>query len=182
LLKMGYVYKDNFDPGDESAYAREKRENQVIRERQEIEAKTKEENAKAYEEWKVLKEQRDLALKCLGLVPKPVAEMPVSHDDERGGGAANLRRSATSIPVTAPVNPMQNPKLSRHCLEVGRAMKQVDRTTFLDWAKWCEGVFNINTCQTLWDFFPPLACDVHCASYSQVSNHFTITLWIWRWF
>lgn len=64
---------------------------------------------------------------------------------------------------------MQNPSLSRHCMDVGRALKRVDRTTFLDWARWCEGVFTVNTAQVLWDFFPPLACDVHCASYSQVS-------------
>ena len=63
---------------------------------------------------------------------------------------------------------MQNPSLSRHCMDIGRALKKVDRTTFLDWARWCEGVFTVNAAQVLWDFFPPVACDVHCASYSQV--------------
>jgi hypothetical protein len=68
----------------------------------------------------------------------------------------------------ATTNPMQNPALSRHCLDVGRALKRVDRTTFLDWARWCEGVFSVNVAMVLWDSFAPVACDVHCASYSQV--------------
>lgn len=87
-----------------------------------------------------------------------------------------------TLPYTATINPMQNHTLSRHCLDVGRAMKKVDRTTFLDWAKWCEGVFSVNTAQVLWDFFPPLACDVHCASYSQVCVFLGLVLCYCKWF
>jgi hypothetical protein len=84
-----------------------------------------------------------------------------------------LTASLSPLSSPATTNPMQNPTLSRHCIDVGRAMKKVDRTTFLDWAKWCEGVFNINTAMVLWDFFAPISCDVHCASYSQVGVGFS---------
>ncbi len=60
-----------------------------------MEAKTREENAKAYDEWIVQKELRDSALKCLALVPRPVAEMPVLHDDVRGS-AASLKKSPSA--------------------------------------------------------------------------------------
>ena len=173
-MKMGFVHKENYDEDNMSEFERHKRENNVLAEKQEMEAKAKEESAKAYNEWLAQKEMRDSALKCLSLVPKPVAEIPVAHDDERGSANVNLRRSQQGLNLSstaagnATLNPMQNPSLSRHCIDVGKAMKKVDRTTFLDWAKWCEGVFSINVAGTLWDFFPPVACDVHCASYSQV--------------
>lgn len=83
----------NFDGDARSAYERERDGNSVIQERAAMEAKLREENAKAYDEWIVQKEMRDSALKCLALVPKPVAEVPVSHDDVRG--SANLRKSAS---------------------------------------------------------------------------------------
>jgi hypothetical protein len=93
-----------------------------------------------------------------------------------------------SFLFAATTNPMQNPALSRHCLDVGRALKRVDRTTFLDWARWCEGVFSVNVAMVLWDSFAPVACDVHCASYSQVRTvsvayqldyctHFVVRAW-----
>lgn len=100
LLKMGFVDKANFDSEERDRYERERRENSVIKERQEVEAKQREENAKAYEEWIAQKEMRDSALKCLALVPKPVAEMPVAHDDPRGS-ATSLRRSQQQPTTTA---------------------------------------------------------------------------------
>lgn len=96
---MGFVDKNNFDKEEMDLYDRERRENNVIKERQEIEAKQREENAKAYDEWIVQKEQRDSALKCLALVPKPVAEVPVAHDDPRGS-ASSLRRSTNNNNIT----------------------------------------------------------------------------------
>lgn len=88
--------KANFDEDARGAYERERNGNSVLQERLATEAKLREENAKAYDEWIVQKEMRDSALKCLALVPKPVAEVPVAHDDVRG--SANLRRS-TSAPA-----------------------------------------------------------------------------------
>jgi Ca2+-binding EF-hand superfamily protein len=71
LLKMGFVAKDNFDEGDDALYEREKRDNQVLAEKQRLEQKAQGDNAKAYEEWIVLKGLRDQASKCLNLLAKP---------------------------------------------------------------------------------------------------------------
>lgn len=89
---MGFVDKANFDAEERDRYERERRQNSVIKEKQEQEAKQREENAKAYEEWIAQKEMRDSALKCLGLVPKPVVEVPPAWDDPRGSGTS-VRRS-----------------------------------------------------------------------------------------
>jgi ferric-dicitrate binding protein FerR (iron transport regulator) len=92
LLKLGFVDKNNFDAEDRDRYERERRGNSVVKEKQELEARQREENAKAYEEWSAQKEMRDQALKCLALIPKPVAEVPAAHDDPRGSSTA-VRRS-----------------------------------------------------------------------------------------
>lgn len=60
----------------------------------------------------------------------------------------------------------------QQAIDIGRALKKVDRTLLQDWAKWCENVFNFNTCCVLWDAFDPIACDVHCSSYSAVRDTF----------
>ena len=57
-------------------------------------------------------------------------------------------------------------------IEVGKNLKKVDRTLFVDWMKWCEGVIPTNIAAILWDFFPPVACDVHSSAYSQVRDTF----------
>ena len=92
---MGFIDKANFDEEDKHMYDREKRGNAVLAERAAIDLKTKQENTRAYDEWIVQKELRDSALKCLALVPRPVVDMPVLHDDVRG--SAVLRKSGGSI-------------------------------------------------------------------------------------
>ncbi len=42
------------------------------------------------------------------------------------------------------------------------------RTTFREWSSWCDEVFSSNSAAVLWDHFPPMACDIHAAAYSQV--------------
>lgn len=107
MLKIGFINKDNFDEENKHMYDREKRENSVIKEKQAIDAKTRQENTKAYDEWIVQKELRDSALKCLALVPKPVAEMPVQQDDVRGS-ATSMKRSTAAMPLA--VNNQGNTK------------------------------------------------------------------------
>ncbi|KAJ1437690.1 hypothetical protein B484DRAFT_392643, partial [Ochromonadaceae sp. CCMP2298] len=102
-----------------------------LREREEFANKQKEATAKAYGAWVLQKDMRDLAVKCLLLVPKPIAPDCPQHDDPR-----------------------------------------VDRTTFADWSRWADGIFSPNTAAILWDAFPPKACDVHCAAYSQIRDTF----------
>ena len=47
------------------------------------------------------------------------------------------------------------------CLEVGRALKKVDRGLFQEWFDWCGSVLGFNSAIAIWDFFQPMACDVH---------------------
>jgi len=42
------------------------------------------------------------------------------------------------------------------------------RTTYREWSSWCDEVFSSNSAAVLWDHFPPMACDIHAAAYSQV--------------
>jgi Ca2+-binding EF-hand superfamily protein len=103
LLKLGFVAKKNFDEGDDALYEREKRDNQVLVEKQRLEQKAQVDNAKAYEEWIVLKGLRDQALNSLNLLSKPQATYTGTLRrsgtfDAPAGNDANLnpRRSMAS--------------------------------------------------------------------------------------
>ena len=188
LLKMGFVDRTNFDEEEQEAYRKERRDNQVVRERQEQEARMKEENSKAYDEWVAQKEMRDQALRCLKLLPKPAL-------DQDGGGGDTFRIEGTTTATVAAVRHRAShsssafkagaqataqgaaggaadPALQQHCIAVGRALKRVDRSLFLEWARWCDAVFSINTATVVWDALPPKACDVHSPAYSQVRDTF----------
>jgi hypothetical protein len=54
-------------------------------------------------------------------------------------------------------------------LNVGMALKKVDRTLFTEWSRWCEPVLNPGVAAILWDFFYPSACDLHNMVSSEVS-------------
>jgi hypothetical protein len=56
-----------------------------------------------------------------------------------------------------------------HIVEIGKNLKKIDRTLFLDWSKWADQVIPNNIANIFWDFFPPIACDVHSSAFSQVS-------------
>eukprot|EP01033_Poteriospumella_lacustris_P002248 gene2248-1646_t len=200
LLKLGYVAKENFDEGEEALFAREKRENQVIVERQRQEQKQKEDNAKAYDEWIVLKGMRDQALKCLQLLPKPqvaytgtlrrsgyfgddIAPSRRSVTSSQGelsttGRGKGVAPSSSSAPGGTTAQFALNLKDNRdrdtfdRIVEVGKNLKRIDRTLFKDWAQWCGTVVPVNIASVLWDFFAPRACDVHSAAYSQIRDGF----------
>lgn len=162
--------KENFDEDQESDYLRERRQNKVIQEQLEYKQKTKEDNAKAYNEWIAQKELRDNALKCLALIPKP----SLSQKSEEDLARTSLKRfsaSKSTQSIDKPLNKVSvDPELSRSIIDIGKALKRVDRTLFSEWASWCSQVFSNKVATAMWDFFPPMACDVHCASYSQVAQ------------
>eukprot|EP01039_Chlorochromonas_danica_P007761 gene7761-8572_t len=171
LLKMGYVNKENFDEEDTDRYEREKRENSTLTEKRQLEAKIREESAKAYEEWVQVKEMKDQAIKCLGLLPKPTLQEAEDVDNR-------MRRSVTSTTDSSATkgalnirNPDHKEKLN-HIVDVGKALKSVDRTLFTDWSKWADQVLSANVCMVLWDFFEPRSCDVHSSTFSQVRDTF----------
>jgi hypothetical protein len=220
LLKLGHVHKENFD--DPSKFREEKQNNTVLVEKAKLDAKLKEDNTKAYEEWIQQKELKEQALKCLHLIPKPVVDYSEHLDDYElansnrksmtsslrrslGGGTAadnrisTLRASQTVNTGVIPggggtgatvaaggINAAQfnatmshfninhlldcHPETLEHIIEIGKHLKKVDRTLFVDWMKWSEGVIPNTTATVLWDFFAPMACDVHSSVYSQVKN------------
>lgn len=80
---------------------------------------------------------KEQALKCLALIPKP--ELPV--DDMR---SSMMRRSLSSTDsqksiIFNPRNP-DHKDILNHVIDVGKALKSVDRTLFYDFAKWCDKV------------------------------------------
>ena len=158
LLKLGFVHKSNFDESDQADFDRERRENATLKERQELERKQKEDSAKSFEEWFLLKDMREQCLKCLSVIPKPTLNF--SGPGDRQGSGAGKKQPPLSVVAAS--------KEAGLCIEVGRAMKKVDRTMYPDWAAWSDGVFSANVSIALWDFFPPKSCDVHSAVHSQV--------------
>ena len=94
---MGVVYKENFDEEEDSkfhmdTYSTEKRENAALREKREREEKTKENSAKAFDDWVQLKSVRDQAIKRLGLLTPPV--LCVSSKDLGLGSVGGEVKSA----------------------------------------------------------------------------------------
>jgi hypothetical protein len=65
----------------------------------------------------------------------------------------------------------QQPEVFQHCVEMGKILKRIDRLLFNDWSKWCDEVIPNSVAAILWDYFAPIACDVHTVAYSQVRNY-----------
>jgi hypothetical protein len=57
-------------------------------------------------------------------------------------------------------------------LDIGRALKKVDRTLLSSWTKWCESIIPPGVAQILWDYFYPTACDLHGMVGSEVRYSF----------
>jgi hypothetical protein len=72
--------------------------------------------------------------------------------------------------MQVPLSMVAASKESGLCIRLGRAMKKVDRTLLQEWATWADAVFTSSVAVALWDFFPPKACDIHSAVYSQVAD------------
>lgn len=55
-------------------------------------------------------------------------------------------------------------------VEVGKALKKVDRTLFNEWNKWADAVLTPTVAAVMWDFFYPKTCDLHGMVGSEVSR------------
>lgn len=135
-------------------------------------AKAKEVSERAFEQWTLLKDMRDKALKYI-----PLVEIPGVSLSTIGGGrgaSASTRASTASTATSCTVSrrpPQQDPAVQR-CLDVGKAMKRIDRGLFQEWCNLCSGVIPFNSAIALWDFFEPMACDVHSATFSATRDMF----------
>jgi hypothetical protein len=93
------------------------------------------------------------------------------------GSAVSIMRTSRTGPVLEGTAAGAGPGLTRHytkaeafeeILNVGMALKKVDRTLFTEWSRWCEPALNLGVAATLWDFFYPSACDLHNMVSSEV--------------
>ena len=131
-----------------------------------------------------LKELKEQAVKYLAFLPAPV--------DSTGEGEVSLTLAAQVAALRATrTGPDSDRKLTYEeftalrnsqtvgrdaipkpdfAIEIGRALKRVDRSLFMNWATWCAPCFTTNIAIIMWDAFEPIACDVHSADYSQVRN------------
>lgn len=144
-----------------------------------------EDSSKAYEEWAVLKANREQAINYLKYIPPPEPEMK----DRMDGTGFRLTSNPLCILTKNSLD---------DCLEIGKLLKSVDRTLFAEWYQWAnshpllgessnkissslsitptpssstnsstKGI-SFNFATILWDFFEPRACDVHSTITSQV--------------
>lgn len=165
LLASGVVLKENFDPDEDMDFRTQKMENSAAAEASALRRKQREESSKAFEEWTQQKSLTDNALKHLSLLQPPAEYTPTIPDWQDAKEAKSVRES-TALMITQAAS---NGALDR-CIEVGAALKAVDRGLFNDWYKWCGKTVSHASAVAMWDFFEPKACDVHSAASSQVSN------------
>ncbi len=171
LLEKGHVVRENFE--DENEYRSEVRSNTAKKEREENEKKLKEDSDKAYNEWLEQKEMRDLAVKYVKFLPPADSDSTkrISSNTSLSASISAQRSSREFIPIGEKEKEFSS-RTYDFCVEVGKNLKKVDRTLLQEWSQWCSTVFTFNTCTVLWDSFEPVACDVHCASYSQIRDTF----------
>ena len=125
---------------------RAKKNSAEVREAKEKAAAAKEFSKEAFEKWVIQKEMREQSQRCLALMPLP-----------------KLPRDC---------NPFTD-EVTKKVIDVGRALKKIDRTLVQEWANWAEDVMGFNTANILWDAFEPVACDVHSAAHSILKETFS---------
>jgi len=98
---------------------------------------------RAYDDWVRVKEMRDQSMRCLELKGKPRLIVVPAHDDLRGSQTSLVRRSQSSISgggigvgavnnvitinTTVPMRTKENREVIEFCIDVGKALKKVDR-------------------------------------------------------
>jgi hypothetical protein len=120
------------------------------------------------------------------------------------GGKSNLRSSATAASAVSSsrgntrndMNPSSNVSLSsteekytqssksndpaiKLCINIGKALKKIDRGLFQEWVSWCNGLISFNSAIAMWDFFEPMACDVLIILFfTHILYQFYFMIWI----
>ena len=137
-MKLGAVHKENFDDDPDSRYslqeyAKEKNSNQANLEREQVTKRMKEESTKAYDEWLGQKEIKDQAVKYLRYIPSP-----------KGGATVNSSIASSSfLPLLDNLDRDSEGGL-QSLLDVGGALKKVDRSLLQEWIEWCGDFFPVN--------------------------------------
>ena len=130
---------------------------------EEMERKMRDENAQAFENWLVLKELRETALRYLSFIK-------VSNSSS----GANDRPETLRLSIaSAKSDHESNTQKLQYCFNIGKALKKVDRSLYQDWYNWCTSNnvgISIQVATAVWDYFEPQACDIHSSSFSQVNK------------
>ncbi|GMI03649.1 hypothetical protein TrVE_jg3561 [Triparma verrucosa] len=152
LLNGGYVFKENMRADSDSdgeqdvdkKYKKEKRENRAIKIKQAADNSRKTGCKKSFDLWRTKKEMSEKAIKALHSCDQPA--LVEEHD-----GTDEAQEA---------------------WIEVGKALKKIDRNLYAEWVKWTDGFRSGYHCQVLWDYFPPKCCDIHSAAYSGMRDTF----------
>lgn len=141
--------------------------------------KMKEEAAKKFEDWVILKDMKDQALMCLNAIERP---KPINNNSSSGHNTSTQLRGPSGLSggnsqvsaanksgISSRAQNYYSEETEECALAVGRALKRVDRTLLAEWVEWLEGMFTFNQANILWDSFDPIACDIHSSAYSQVN-------------
>ena len=146
----------------------------------------KKKNEIAFNEFIEMKELKERAIKCLQTMPKPIKRNnikdlvndPLSNNIRPVFVVRQVCQCVTNNnecvglckqqQEEGNVNDLsESPDVSL-CIAVGKALKGIDRSLFIEWADWCNQIFNKEIAITLWDYFSPRSCEVHSFSHSQV--------------
>lgn len=159
LMDLGFVHKENLDGEDKYEFHNIVRNNEALNDLKARKEKEKEDGDRAFDEWVQIKSIREQALKMLSLLKPP--EAPLLRTSTNGPMAVKDKEpyfgDSSKIPEV---------------IEIGRNLKKADRSLYKDWADWARPVLSSYVSTVLWDYFDPMACDVHCSSYSQVRDSF----------
>ena len=148
LLQQGHVFKENFHPDSDSdedneqKYKREVKSNKAFNLKKQADKNRKIGCKKSFQLWRTKKEVCEKAVKTLDAVDKP--ELVAEYESEDAA--------------------------KEHWIEVGKALKAIDRNLFSSWKEWTSGFQSNYKCTVLWNYFEPRCCDVHSASYSGVRD------------
>lgn len=145
---------------------------------------------KAFDEWTMLKENRDIAARSLSLLKPPEIETVLSEMDEM-------------VQVSPHCN--LTPRDLKYVVQVGVLLKKVDRSLFSDWYKWANTNSSADRenlrksisaslskkpsselpCAisyffgiAIWDYLEPTCCDVHSSMNSQVVRFLPSLLYV----
>lgn len=130
LMEKGFIVKENFDKDPESEFSPEEyqkkvQNNPTILEIKAQQQKIIEDSSKAYEEWAVLKANREQAINYLKYIPPPEPEMK----DRMDGTGFRLTSNPLCILTRDSLD---------DCIEIGKLLKSVDRSLFTEWYQWAN--------------------------------------------
>ncbi|CCI44368.1 unnamed protein product [Albugo candida] len=188
LLKKGHILKANFtntasendedNPYSQDRYYFEKQNNFVVRKQREITQRREDQRKQQYAAWIAHKAMKEKALNYLSHIPQPLSSSEESReritrchsvgDDSKESkdddGYENDYEDSETKKVGLDFEEFQNASGFVKWIQVGKALKAVDRGLFDAWVQWSASYTSLSKCRMYWQSFDPIACDIHCTS------------------